>query len=131
MTLDISDVKVEKNENHSNKIQVNDEYFLFMTYPTIDEYADIMVGEKSESEKSFNIMIKCMDKLVSETSVLNFKDFTEKEIQDFVDSMTGDIVKQIKNFFDTMPKIRFEINYKNSNKEDKKFIIQGTETFFI
>jgi hypothetical protein len=131
LALDISEVKVEKSSDHTNKIKLNEEYILLMRYPSIDEYAGILLDNKSESQKSFDIMIKCMDMLASEKEVLKFKDFSEKEIQEFVDSLTNDVVKEIKKFFDTMPKIRFELDYKNSKNDMKKFVIQGTETFFI
>jgi hypothetical protein len=72
-----------------------------------------------------------MDRLVSEEEVYNFKDFTKKEVDTFVESLHADSVKKLKEFFDTIPKIRHEIPYRNRAGEDKTFVIQGTQTFFI
>jgi hypothetical protein len=129
--LDLSKVKVEKNKNHTNKIKISDEYFLFMRYPNIDEFMQLIDKEKSASERNYRIMLSCMEKLVSKDEVFKFSDFDVSEIEEFVDSLQSEHVKGIKEFFDTLPKVRHEIEYKNKKGDKKKFIIQGTETFFI
>ena len=131
LELDLNKVKVEKDENHTNRIQLNDTYTLFLKYPSVDIFFDFLAQEKPSAEKNLEIMISCMDKLASEDSVYNFKDFTKKEVDEFVESLHTDSVKKLKEFFDTIPKIRHEIPYKNKNGETKTFVIQGTQTFFI
>jgi hypothetical protein len=131
LELDISKVKIEKDPKHTNKIKLNDTYTLFLKYPNVDEFFGFLVNEKVGSEKNLEIMLSCMDKLVSEDEVYNFKDFTKKEIDDFVESLHADNIRKLKEFFDTIPKIRHEIPYKNKKGENKTFVIQGTQTFFI
>ena len=131
LELDLDHVKIEKDKEHSNKIQITDAYTLFLKYPSIDDFFEMINDEKPSTEKNFELMISCMDKLASEEEVHNFKDFTKKEIDDFVDSLHTDVVKKLRQFFDTIPKLRHEIQYKNKNGEDKTFVIQGTQTFFI
>lgn len=129
--LDLSKVKVQKEENHTNKIKLSDEYFLYMRYPTIDEFSILLGDEKSSSEKNYDVMLSCMDKLVSKEDVYKFSDFSKEEVNEFVDSLQSDHTKKIKEFFDTLPKIRHEIPYKTKDGNDKTFVIQGTQTFFI
>ena len=131
LELDLGSVKIEKDPNHTNKIKLSDVYTLFLKYPTIDNFAIIALKEKQTSEDSYNVMIACLDKLASDEDVFNFKDFSKKEIDDFVDSLHSDTIKQIKKFFDTLPKVRHEIAYTNSEGNNKIFVIQGTESFFI
>lgn len=130
VSLNLRDVKVEKDEEHSNRIQINDTYTLFLKYPKVDDFFELMT-EESTQEQQFNVMLSCMDKLVSEDEVYNFKDFTKEEVDDFVEGLHSDTVRDLKKFFDTIPKIRHEIPYVNSNGQDKTFVIQGTQTFFI
>jgi hypothetical protein len=131
LELDLSKVKVKKNDNHTNKIQLDDTYTLFLKYPNIDVFFDFLTQESPSAEKNLEIMISCMDKLVSSEDVFNFKDFSKSEVDDFVESLNADAVKKMREFFDTIPKIRHEIPYKNKNGEDKTFVIEGTQTFFI
>lgn len=131
LELNLNGVKIEKDENHTNKIKLDDTYTLFLKYPSIDVFFDFLTQEKPSVEKNLEIMISCMDKLVSKDDVFNFKDFSKKEIDSFVESLHTDAVKKLREFFDTIPKIRHEIPYKNKNGDSKTFIIQGTQTFFI
>ena len=131
MELDISKVKVQKDDLHTNKIKLSEEYFLYMRYPSIDEFIMLLSEGKSNSDKNFDIMTSCMDKLVSKEDVYKFSDFTKEEVTEFVDSLQTEHTRKIKDFFDTLPKIRHEIPYKTKDGKDKTFVIQGTQTFFI
>ena len=42
-----------------------------------------------------------------------FKDYTEEEINDFMENTSGEVIKGIQQFFETVPKLRHEIKYKN------------------
>jgi hypothetical protein len=131
LSVDISKVKVQKSDKHTNKIDISP-YTLFLKYPNIDEI-EIMFKENKEqkAEDSYNVLISCLDKLVLEDSVYVFKDFSKKEVDEFVESLHSDIINKIKTFFETMPKVRHEVPYKNSKGENKTFVIQGTQSFFI
>jgi len=131
LKLDLGNVKLQRDPEHTNKIRVDDKYFLFMAYPTIDQFKGILTGETKTAGESFDILVSCMEKLVSEEEVFNFKDFSEKEVNEFINGLQGDVIKGMKKFFDTIPKLRHEISYVNKNGEDKVFVIEGTETFFI
>lgn len=131
LQLDLSNIKIEKAKDHSNKIKVSDEYTLFMRYPSIDEFSTMIKEGAQSSEKNYEIMIACMDQLVSEQEVHKFEDFTKEEVDNFIDSLETNVTKEMKKFFESIPKIRFEIPYTNSKGEKKTFVIQGTQSFFI
>lgn len=131
LELNLEDVKIYRDDRHTNKIQLDDTYTLFLKYPSIDLFSQIIKEENISQEKSFEILISCIDKLASEDEVYNFKDFTKKQVDDFVESLQSDVIKKIKLFFDTMPKVRHEIPYVNSKGEEKIFTIQGTQSFFM
>lgn len=131
LVLNLDQVKVHRSEKHSNKIVLDDTYTLFLKYPSIDDFSVILKDTEISSEKSYEILMSCIDKLASEDEVYNFKDFTKKQVDDFIESLHADTIKRIKEFFDTMPKVRHEMTYKNSNGEEKVFTIQGTQSFFM
>jgi glycine cleavage system regulatory protein len=131
LEINLADVKVKRNKDHTNKIKISEEYTLFLHYPNIDQFEDLMEKEEQSTEDSFNVMISCLDKLASKDDVYKFKDFPKKEVDEFVDSLHSDTIKEIKKFFDTMPKIRHEMPYVNSKGDQKTFVLEGTQTFFI
>jgi hypothetical protein len=131
LKLDLENVKVYRDENHTNKITLDEKYTIFLKYPSIDDFTEILDKQDLSPEKSYEILISCIDMLASEDEVYNFKDFTKKQVDEFIESLHADVIKKIKTFFDTMPKVRHEMPYKNSKGEDKIFTIQGTQSFFI
>lgn len=131
LELDLNKVKVEKDKEHSKEIKISEEYALFLKYPSLDDFSVLLTKETQSAEDSYEVMLSCLDKLVSENEMYKFSDFTKEEVDEFVESLQSDTIKKIKKFFDTMPRVRHEIKYKNSNGDDKTFVIQGTESFFI
>jgi hypothetical protein len=131
LELNLDDVKVTTVDEHTNKIRVNEEYTMFLRYPTINQFVEFIEGDQEDPLVTYNIMVSCLDKVASENEVFHFKDFSREEIDKFMDDLGGDVLVQIKKFFDTMPKLRHEIKYKNKNNEDKTFVLEGMQSFFI
>ena len=104
---------------------------LYLKYPHIDDFFDLMMDAEASQEKQFEILVSCLDKLASEEQVYNFKDFSKQEIDEFIESLNADTLREIKKFFDTIPTARHEVPYVNSKGDEKTFVIQGTQSFFI
>ena len=131
LELDLDDVKVTTVDEHTNKVRVNEEYTMFLRYPTINQFVEFIDGDQEDPLVTYNIMVSCLDKVASESEVFNFKDFSREEIDKFMDDLSGDVLVQIKQFFDTMPKLRHEMKYINKNGNDKIFVLEGMKSFFI
>ena len=55
----------------------------------------------------------------------------EKELEEFIDSLTGEKFEEVANFFDTMPKVQHAVEIKNpKTKKKSEVIIEGIESFF-
>lgn len=133
LEFDVSRATLVEDPLHTNKIKVNDQFTLFMRYPTIDEAWSLLKVGKNKGPTvaaEFDVMLKCLDKLISEDAIYNFSDFSHQEVTDFVESLDGASVKRIEQFFATMPKLRHTIPYKTSSGAEKTFVLQGIETFF-
>jgi hypothetical protein len=131
LSIDLSDVKIEINDEHSKEIRIDEKYVLYMRYPTINEFMDMIKNDGESTEINFKIMVNCMSKLVSEDEVYKFSEFSEEEVSEFLGSLKVDVIRKLKKFFDTMPKLRHEIKYVNSKGSNKTFVIEGMESFFI
>ena len=61
----------------------------------------------------------------------NPADYTEKELDDFLNSLSTEQFQKIQKFFDTMPKLRHEVTGKCSicEKENKR-VLEGLGDFF-
>lgn len=130
LVLDIDSVQLTKPEGHTNEVKINDEYILYLKYPTIDEFIKISGMDVSDPLTNYFIMISCLDYVASEDEVHYFKNHTDKEIDQFMEDISGDVVKGIQKFFETMPKLRHEMKYTNKNGDEKTFVVEGIRTFF-
>lgn len=131
LEIDINSIMLTNDEKHTNLVRINDEFSIVLKYPTIDEFAEIVTMNPDDPLVNYFVMTSCLDKLVSADEVFDFSEYTNEHIDAFMDGMTGDVIALIQLFFETMPKIRHEMKYKNKNGDDKTFVVEGTRSFFI
>ena len=132
LSLDISDICMKKDPDHTKVIQISDNVHVMMRYPKIDQLKDLGSStEQNQSELLFDMMMGCIESVVEGEEVYQLKDFSQQEIDDFLNSLTTKHIEMIKAFFDTMPVLRYEKKYKRKDGTEKTFVAEGTETFFI
>lgn len=131
LEIDIENIKLISQKDHTNQIKINEDYILYLKYPTIDQFIKIVEMDPNDPLVNYFVMISCLDKLASEDEVHHFKDYSNEDIDSFMENLTGNIIKEIQHFFETTPKLRHEIKYKNKNNEEKTFVIEGMRSFFI
>ena len=130
--IDINEVKVQFNDEHSKKITINDQYYMMMRYPSLEEVRQMQNTEEGSTEQMFTTMISCIDTLVDESSdeVFKLSDFSDQEVSDFVDGFTSSVVEDIQKFYVTMPKLKHTIDYKDNKGKKKQFVVEGMDSFF-
>lgn len=133
LELDIDTVKFRTKDNHTKKIQINDEYSLIMRYPTINELKALTDIKDRDAEALLNIMLACIDMLVTNDGekIYKMQDFTQQEVKEFIEGLTSNAIKDMQTFFGTIPVLRIELPYKNRNGDNKTFVLEGLESFFI
>jgi hypothetical protein len=134
LVVDVDDIQITRNPDHSKKVELNDQYFMMMRYPSINELSNLqgLGGEEPAESILFNTMISCIETLVDESTdeVYNFNEFSQEEIEEFVSQFTSSAVKQLQEFFATAPKMKYSAPYKDSTGKDKTFNMEGLDTFF-
>lgn len=125
--VNLEEVQVKYSPDHKNKFNVHEDIGVLMRYPTLDEI--ISVESSADKEDAiFNVLFKCVDKIYDKETVYN--DFTEKELQEFINSLPMDALLKIKEFFDTMPSVEHTVSLKNSKGETKDILLKGLNSFF-
>ena len=123
--IDLSDIKVEVGENHTNKIQLTDDIQLIMSYPKIYTIDSI------NSDNSYDIVVKCVQQIIEGDKIHEKVDMNDKDLVDFIESMSTDNLNDVLKFFDTMPKIKHQIKVINPNTNVENTInMEGIESFF-
>jgi hypothetical protein len=131
LSLDIDQVSLKRFDGHTNEIAINDVYTLFLKYPTIDEFVKIASLDEDDPLADYFMLCTCIDYVASEDEVYYFKDYNQEEINTFMDDLSGESIKAIQKFFETMPRLRHEIPYTNKEGKEQTFVIEGLRSFFI
>ena len=117
VTIDLDDIKVQKNEDHTNRIKLDNSLMMEMKYPSLDQFIksnfDFSEG-KNAMDQSFELIASCIDKIYTEEEVWAAADCTKKEVTEFLESMNSTQFKEIEKFFETMPKLSHTLSVKQS-----------------
>jgi len=127
--INLEEVNVHMTADHTNEINITDDVKIFMRYPILKDMDNGFL-DLDNAAKTFMIMEKCVDSIVYGDKTFNRIDMTEKELTDFIDSMTSEQVEGVIEFFDTMPKIRHVVEVTNPNtKKKSEVVLEGLENF--
>lgn len=130
LEIDINKMEVHRTDGHTNEIQINEDYILFLKYPTIEEFVKLSAMEANDPMADYMMLCSCLDKLASVDEVYEFADYSEEDIDTFMESLSSDVIKSIQTFFETMPRLKTEVRYTNNDGVEKTFNIEGMRTFF-
>ena len=130
--IDIDDIKVAENPEHSKQIKLNDELMMEMRYPSLDQFIknnfDI---NDSNFDQSFELIASCVDKIYSEEEVWSTDDVSKKEVTEFLEQMNSIQFKDIEKFFETMPKLSHTLKVTNpKTKVESEVVLEGLSSFF-
>ena len=133
ITINLDDIQVQKNEDHTNRIKVDDNIMMEMKYPSLDQFIknNFDFDEKNAMDQSFDLIASCIDKIFTEEEVWAVEDCSKKEIVEFLEQMNSSQFKEIEKFFETMPKLSHSIKVKNpKTKKENAVVIEGLAGFF-
>jgi len=131
--INLDDIQVQKNEDHTNKIKVDSAIMMEMKYPSLDQFikSNFDFKDKNAMDQSFELIGSCIDKIYTEDEVWSASDVTKKELSDFLESMNSSQFKEIEKFFETMPKLSHTIKVKNPVTEiESEVVLEGLASFF-
>lgn len=131
--INLDDIKVQKNEDHTNRIKVDSHIMMEMKYPSLDQFIknNFDFNDKNAMEQSFELIGSCIDKIYTEDEVWSSADVSKKELIEFLESMNSSQFKDIEKFFETMPKLSHKISVKNPKTEvESEVVLEGLASFF-
>lgn len=131
--IDLDDIKVIQDEEHSKQIKLDDTLMMEMKYPSLDQFIknNFDFDEENSVDKSFEVIASCIGKIYSEEEVWSTDDVSKKEVVEFLEQMNSVQFKQIEKFFDTMPKLSHKVKVTNPNTKVKsEVVLEGLSSFF-
>jgi hypothetical protein len=131
--IDLSEIKVQEIEGHTNKIELTDEMGIYMQYPTVDTF-----GESGMTEITASNMLEVIGACIAQIydkkgeEIWEAKDSTKKELTAFIEQLSSKQFAEIQKFFDTMPKLKHTLTIKNpKTKVERDVVLSGLSDFFV
>ena len=129
VSINLEDIKVDFNDTHTNIIELNDNVSIIMSYPQYNMMTTPEGG--SDTAYVFKIIKQSVSQIVEGETIHEKADFTEKELDEFIESLTSKQFADIQNFFETMPRLRHEVKFKNpKTKKQNNVTFEGMQSFF-
>jgi len=129
--IDLNKIEVKRKKEVKNKIEISKTAGLIMKYPSADMIDKLdKVEIKNETEVLNFFISKCIKTIYDEETVYDVKDFSDEEVTEFIDCLDIKTFKKIEKFFESIPKLEYTIEYKNSLDKDKKIVLDDMKDFF-
>lgn len=131
VSINLDDIKIIVDKNHTKDIKLNETYTLRMKYPSIDQFLKINFNlDKISNSDTFDILLSCIEQIYTEEESWVASDYSKKELEEFVDSLSKKAFEKIKEFFKTIPKLTYEFKVLNPETKKKNTIkLEGLKSF--
>jgi hypothetical protein len=127
--INLSDVNVYFDEEHTNKIQLDSKIGLVLKYPTMSLAEEIESMDTDNVDSVFNMIKKSIDYVYDAENT--YTDFTPKELDDFIGSWSHTQLEAVNKFFETMPMLKYDIVWKCEKcGKEETVSIEGISNFF-
>lgn len=127
--IDIDKIRIDKNENHTDLIDINEEIKIKMIYPDISFFNDGI--DTTSIKETTAIIAKCISQIIIGEEVYTSKDMSASELNEWLDGLTTEQFKKISVFFETMPRLKHTITKKNPNTGNEfTIVLEGLADFF-
>ena len=132
--VDLSKIEVQVDDSHTNNIVIDDEkkIGMIMKYPTLSSVTSNTDLSKGLTSKTiFDMLRKSIYEVYQGEQTFKASDYSEDELQQFIESLDSKTFKKVQSFYETMPKLMHEMEITNPSTNVKsKVTLQGLSDFF-
>jgi len=130
--VDLNSIQVE-GEVKDNKVMLTDTIGITLKVPNFNEVQGIVEDVATISTNDlFTILAMSIDSVFTEDEVQNRSDFTEKELDDFMNELSTEQFNNVMEWFNELPKlvknVEFECSKCSTHNEVK---LEGIQNFFV
>ena len=129
-SVDLTQIPIIRDPNHTNKINLFGEVGVVMRYPNLETFKKAE-GKMEDINAIMEVVIDCIDSVYSGDEVFHAKEQTKEEMEDFVMNLTKEQFDKLEKFFTTIPKFRQEIEFDcPACGTHNKTVLEGLQSFF-
>ena len=93
--------------------------------------AGLDINPENPTDAVFALVTTCIESIITENEHIKAADVTQKELSDFLESMTNNQFKEIQDFVQELPKLQHEVKYNCPKCEKPNTLtLEGVQSFF-
>ena len=128
-TIDLDEINVAMFDDHTNEVQLTENIKVIFKYPLLSTFTKYST-KSSTADMMFKLIEECIDEVHFKEEITNRVDMSEKDLTEFIESLSTDQFMQMTKFFETMPRLRHKIEVKNPKTEvTSEVMLEGIESF--
>tara|TARA_R110000822_G_scaffold48453_10_gene127634 strand:- start:1340 stop:2068 length:729 start_codon:yes stop_codon:yes gene_type:complete len=132
--VNLQDIEVQNLDRKSKMIELSEDVSIELGAPTYNDLKklDLKDGDNIETtENIFKMISACIKSIITPDEKILSKDCSEKELNDFVESMSSSQFTKISSYVDNLPELSTTIKFTcvSCNKENEQ-VIRGLQNFF-
>lgn len=132
--IDLRNVRIENQEKgNKEKIMLTENVGIEIQNPTFKSFLSrnlLVDSRKNNSILALEMITDCIVSVFDDKQIYNRTDFSEKEIEEFVDSLTQEQLKKINDFFEKTPKLVYDLEVECPCGQVMKKKLEGISDFF-
>lgn len=129
INLDLKDISIQSNVEHTTEIKITDEIKIVMGYPVISHMKQLE-NVTDDVEGIFSIVKECVNEVHNGDEIIHKIDMTKEELSEFIDSLNTKQFEGLMHFFETMPKLRHIVEVTNpKTKVKSEVLLEGLQSF--
>jgi len=130
-TIDLDKIKVAMFDDHTNEVQLTENIKVIFKYPLLSTFAKYST-KSSTSDMIFKLIEECIEEVHFKEEITNRVDMSNKDLTEFIESLSTDQFMKMTKFFETMPRLRHTIEVKNPKTEvTSEVVLEGIQSFLV
>ena len=132
LSINIDDIKVDTSKIKPSNIEITKTIGIKMMFPQMDTVQKYQIeGHIMDSGDVFKLITDCVDYIWDGDDIFKAKDHSKKELNDFIDSLSSGQFEKIRDFFESMPRLSHDVDWKCPRCEKSKtLVLTGVDSFF-
>ena len=129
VSIPLEEVQVQMSKTHTNVVTLSNDISVIMRYPCLGDMKGFTA--LGETKSLFEMIKRCVHEVHDGEEIYRRVDMSEKDLDDFIDSMSSKNFEEVGEFFSSMPKLSYDLEVINPKTEVKSVIpIEGLQSFF-